>query len=178
MPRLSRIVLGFLLLSSAAPFAANLNVDMPVILGPTRDVIGIGAEHTTLGATLAATAGRFGFTVSPDPTPEEVVFVRSDQYQFVRIGVPALYLKSGQKSLDPAIDLRAREADFRKTHYHKPSDDLALPIHWPSTATFAQLATELIRSVSGDATPPAWNPGDFFSKRFGPEKKSPPAVKP
>lgn len=159
-------------------FAANLNLDMPVILGPTRDVIGIGAEHTTLGATLAATAGRIGFTVSPDPTPEEVVFVRSDQYQFVRIGVPALYLKSGPKSLDPAIDLRAREADFRKTHYHKPSDDLSLPIHWPSAASLSQLATELIRSVTNDSTPPAWNPGDFFSQRFGPEKKTPPAPKP
>lgn len=164
--------------SRARSYAGNINLDMPVILGPTRDIIGIGAEHTTLGASLAATAARFGFTVSPDPQPEEVVFVRSDQYQFVRTGVPALFLKSGQKSLDPAINLVALEAEFRKVHYHKPTDDLTRPIHWPSAATFAQLATELIRSAADDVKAPAWNPGDFFGTRFGPEKKSAPPAKP
>ena len=131
-----------------------------------------------MGGTLAATAARLGFTVSPDPSPEEVVFVRSDQYQFVRAGVPALYLKSGQKSLDPTIDLAALEKDFRKTHYHQPTDDLSRPIHWASAATFAQINTELIRTLANDAVAPAWKPGDFFNQRFGPEKKTAPAAKP
>lgn len=159
-------------------YAANINIDMPVILGPTRDLIGIGSEHTTLGDSLATTAARLGFTMSPDPSPEEVVFVRSDQYQFVRAGVPALYLKSGQKSLDPKIDLAALEKDFRKTHYHQPTDDLSRPIHWASAATFAQINTELIRTVANDTVAPAWKPGDFFNQRFGPEKKPAPAAKP
>lgn len=154
-------------------FAGNINLDMPVILGPTRDVIGIGAEHTTLGASLTAAAAKLGFTVSPDPQPEEVVFVRSDQYQFVRAGVPAIFLKSGQKSLDPAFDLAALEADFRKNHYHKPSDDMSRPIHWPSAATFSQLSAELIRTAADAPKAPAFNPGDFFGTRFGGEKKTP-----
>jgi hypothetical protein len=149
-------------------FAGDINLDMPVILGPTRDVIGIGAEHTTLGASLATAAARLGFTVSPDPQPEEVVFVRSDQYQFVRAGIPAIFLKSGQKSLDPAIDLAALEADFRKNHYHKPSDDLSRPIHWKSSATFTQLATELVRTAADAPAAPAFNPNDFFGTRFKP----------
>jgi hypothetical protein len=148
-------------------FNANLNIDMPVILGPTRDVIGIGAEHSTLGATLASVAARIGFTSSPDPQPEEVVFVRSDQYPFVKTGVPALFMKSGQKSLDPALDLAALEADFRKVHYHKPSDDLTRPIHWDSAAAFTQLQIELIRTIADDPIPPTWLPGDFFGTRFG-----------
>ena len=41
-----------------------------------------------------------GLTLTPDPLPEEVVFVRSDQYPFVREGVPAIYLKSGIKPRD------------------------------------------------------------------------------
>jgi hypothetical protein len=148
-------------------FNANLNIDMPVILGPTRDVIGIGAEHSTLGATLAAAAERTGFTTSPDPQPEEVVFVRSDQYPFVKTGVPALFMKSGHKSLDPALDLAAREADFRKTYYHKPADEITLPIHWPSSAAFAELQIALIRAIADDPVAPTWLPGDFFGKKFG-----------
>ena len=151
-------------------FAANLNFDMPVILAPVRDVIGIGAEHTSLGNSLAAVAGKINFTVSPDPTPDEVVFVRSDQYPFIRAGVPALFMKAGQLGLDPKQDLAALEADFRKTHYHKPSDDLTRPIHWPSAGTFAVLTAEFIRAVADDPVAPAWKPGDFFGTRFGPEK--------
>jgi len=154
-------------------FVANLNFDMPLILAPVRDVIGIGAEHTTLGASLAAVAARSGFTLSPDPLPEEVVFVRSDQYPFIRAGVPALFMKSGQKGLDPKQDLAALGADFRKTHYHKPSDDLTRPIHWPSAGAFALLTAELIRTVANDPAAPAWKPGDFFGSRFGPEKDAP-----
>ena len=154
-------------------FAANLNIDMPVILAPVRDLIGIGAEHTTLGDSLAAVAAKNNFTVSPDPTPEEVVFVRSDQYPFVRAGVPALFFMVGLKSSDPAIDLAARRADFLKTHYHKPSDDLTLPIHWPSAGAFATITAELIRTVADDPVAPAWKPGDFFGSRFGPEKDAP-----
>jgi len=151
-------------------YAANLNFDMPVILAPVRDVIGIGAEHTTLGASLASVAVKNNFTVSPDPAPEEVVFVRSDQYPFIRAGVPALFLKSGQHGLDPKQDLAALEVDFRKNHYHKPSDDLTRPIHWPSAGAFAVVTTELIRAVANDPVAPAWKPGDFFGTRFGPEK--------
>lgn len=151
-------------------YAANLNFDMPVILAPVRDVIGIGAEHTTLGASLAAVAAKNNFSVSPDPAPEEVVFVRSDQYPFIRAGVPALFMKSGQHGLDPKQDLAALEVDFRKNHYHKPSDDLTRPIHWPSAGAFAVVTAELIRSVADDPVAPAWKPGDFFGSRFGPEK--------
>lgn len=154
-------------------YAANLNFDMPVILAPVRDVIGIGAEHTTLGDSLAAVAAKNNFTVSPDPAPEEVVFVRSDQYPFIRAGVPALFMKSGQHGLDPKQDLAALEADFRKVHYHKPSDDLTRPIHWPSAGAFAMVTAELIRSVGNDPIAPSWKPGDFFGSRFGPEKDAP-----
>jgi Zn-dependent M28 family amino/carboxypeptidase len=39
-------------------YAANLNVDMPVILAPVRDIIGFGAEHSSLGPKLASAASR------------------------------------------------------------------------------------------------------------------------
>ncbi len=154
-------------------YAANINLDMPVLQAPTRDVVGIGAEHTTLGASLAAVAVLTGFTVSPDPAPDEVVFVRSDQYPFIRAGVPALFLKLGHKGLDPAFDLAALEREFRLKHYHKPSDDLSRPLDWPTAGAVARLAAELVRTVANDDAPPAWLPEDFFGTRFGRATKAP-----
>lgn len=148
-------------------YAANLNIDMPVLLAPVRDVIGYGAAHSSLGAKFAAAAARQGFTVSDDPKPEEVIFVRSDQYAFIRAGVPALYLKSGTNGPAGGPDLAALEADFRKNRYHQPSDDLSQPIDWPSAAALARLAGDIVRSIADDSAAPQWNPGDFFGTRFG-----------
>lgn len=154
-------------------FAANLNIDMPVLLAPVRDVIGLGAEHSTLGGKLTEAAARQGFTVSPDPQPEEVIFVRSDQYPFVRAGVPSLYLKLGFNGPPGGPDLAALEQDFRRHRYHRPSDDLAQPIHWPSAAALARLSADLARTIASDHEAPRWNPGDFFGMRFGPKMGAP-----
>lgn len=154
-------------------YAANLNLDMPVLLAPVRDVIGFGAAHSSLGGVLAAAAQSQGFTVSDDPKPEEVIFVRSDQYAFVRAGVPALYLKSGHKGLPGGPNLEELENDFRKHRYHQPADDLAQPIDWPSAAALARLAADLTRRIADDPQAPQWNPGDFFGTRFGRETDRP-----
>jgi Zn-dependent M28 family amino/carboxypeptidase len=153
--------------SKVRRYAANLNVDMPVILAPVRDIIGFGSEHSSLGPKLASAAARQGFTLSPDPKPEEVIFVRSDQYAFVRAGVPSLYLKSGVNGPSGGPNLSALEEDFRRNRYHQPSDDLAQPIHWGSAAAFARLAADVARSIAQDPVAPKWNPGDFFGARFG-----------
>src|SRR3546814_3010195 len=91
---------------------ANINMDMPVLMAPTSDVVPIGVEHSTLKATLEAAAKDIGVTLSPDPFPEEAVFVRSDQYAFIRAGVPAVYLSGGvvpadaDDARDPQVALR------------------------------------------------------------------------
>lgn len=148
-------------------FAANLNLDMPIFPAPVRDVIAWGAEHSTLGAVVEAAAREHGFTVSPDPLPDEVVFVRSDQYAFVRTGVPAVFLGTGWRSEDPSVDLAAIWDAFLRDRYHKPSDDLAQPIDWPSAGAFARLNLAIAQRLAAAAEPPHWHAGNFFGERFG-----------
>lgn len=152
-------------------FAANVNIDMPLFPAPVRSLIAWGAEHTTLGALTAAAAARTGFTVTPDPLPEETIFVRSDQYAFVRTGVPAIYLSTGQESTDPKVDLPALWGHHLKERYHKPSDDLNQPFDWPSTGAFAGLVTAIVRDTANSPEAPAWLPGDFFGGLFGTDRK-------
>jgi Zn-dependent M28 family amino/carboxypeptidase len=148
-------------------FAANVNIDMPLFIARAKDVVAFGSEHSSLGTVLNSVAARRGILVSPDPLPDETIFVRSDQYAFVRQGVPAIYLNTGQHAVDPAVDLVAAEAKFRQERYHKPSDDLAQPIDWAATGPYAALMTDLTREIADNPKAPSWLPGDFFGELFG-----------
>lgn len=148
-------------------WAANLNVDAGPFFAPLRAAIGMGREHTTLGALFEAAAARLGWAVRPDPKPEERRFVRSDQYSFVREGIPALRVVAAPESTDPKIDLMEIDRVYWKDRYHKPDDDLAHPIDFPSGGAFAILLAEVVRATADAVVPPAYLPGDFFGETFG-----------
>jgi len=155
---------------------ADVNLDMPLFLHPVADVIAFGAEHSSLQAPAERAARAAGFALAADPIPEEVIFVRSDQYSFVQRGVPSVFLVPGFTSRDPKVDGEAAFRGFLNTHYHQPSDQASLPVDWPSAVRFLQANVLLAREIADDARAPAWKPGDFFGKTFDPA--APAAVAP
>lgn len=145
---------------------ANLNMDMPLMFSAQDDVVPYGIEHSSLRGPTERAAARLGVQLSPDPMPEEVIFVRSDQYAFVRQGIPALYLDAGIQASEPGVDTQAQAREFLRNHYHQPSDQADLPIHYPTAVRLARL-NQLIGSEVADADErPAWNEGNFFGERF------------
>ena len=142
---------------------ANLNMDGMGILQPWRQVLPMGAEHTTLDAIVGRVAARERIELGPDPSPEEASFVRSDQYSFVRRGVPALYLDVG-----PGVDGSARLQEWIRTRYHTPKDDLDQPMDMVSGARHAQFNFLVGLEIANADERPAWKPGDFFGRMFGP----------
>ena len=151
---------------------ADINLDMPLVLFPLADVVAFGSEHSTLGASVEAAARAEGLRLSPDPVPDEVLFIRSDQYSFVRQGVPSIALMPGSTSADPAVDGAARILEFRRKHYHKPSDDLSRPVDWSSAGTFARVNVRIGALVAQADEAPAWHSGNFFGELFGVRAKS------
>jgi hypothetical protein len=145
---------------------ANVNLDGLAILYPLRQMVPMGAEHSTLDAPVKRAASRMGIELSPDPFPQEVFFVRSDQYSFVRRGVPSLFLFMGLKS-DSGVDAAARFREWGQTRYHTPQDDLDQPIDFKAGARHAQLAFLVGLEVANAENRPAWKPGDFFGRMFG-----------
>jgi len=150
----------------AASLVANVNLDMPLLLADATDVVPIGIEHSSLDEVVARAVAEAGLTLTPDPIPEEVIFVRSDQYAFVRQGVPAVYLLAGIKPRDGS-DGRALMTDWLAHHYHLPSDDVRQPINWPGAARLAYLNYRIGLAVGDEQARPAWKRGDFFGETFG-----------
>jgi hypothetical protein len=148
---------------------ANVNLDMPLFLFPVAELVGFGAEHSSLQAPMAAAAAAEGFVLAPDPMPEENFFVRSDQYSFVKKGIPASYLDVTLRSSDPEIDGEAVVKSHLKNHYHKPSDDLSRPVDWDSAVRFARANARIGLAIANDDDRPTWNEGDFFGEMFAPE---------
>jgi Zn-dependent M28 family amino/carboxypeptidase len=145
---------------------ANVNLDMPTHLGPVTDAIPVGIEHSTLEPTVRRAVADAGMTLTPDPMPDEVVFVRSDQYPFIREGVPAVYLGAGIRRTDDEDGL-AEFKGWLRQHYHRPSDDLNQPIDWPGAARLAIVNRNIALAISAAHERPRWNEGDFFGEKFG-----------
>jgi Zn-dependent M28 family amino/carboxypeptidase len=145
---------------------ANINIDMPMMLTPTSDLIARGEQHSSLGATARAAAAAHGYRLSPDPSPEQVSFIRSDQFSFIQAGIPALVLGGGYKARDKNIDAEALRADFMKNHYHQPSDEVDLPIDYAGAADLARINLRIVLDVANATSRPAWKPKDFFSEKF------------
>ena len=151
----------------SAAMVANVNLDMPLFLYPLADLVAFGAEHSSLEDPVRAAAEAEGFALTPDPLPEETLFIRSDQYSFVRKGVPAVFLVSGFNSADAEVNGEELFRAHLTTHYHRPSDDLELPVDWDSAVRFARAKARIGHLVGNDHERPTWNPGDFFGEKFG-----------
>jgi Peptidase family M28 len=143
--------------------AAVVNLDMPILLYDFTDVVAFGAEHSTMGEAVARAGRTMGVALSEDPLPQEGLFTRSDHYRFVQEGVPSVFLMTGF-----ANGGREKFTSFLSTHYHKVSDDLALPIDWKTGAKFARINYEIAREIADAPQAPLWYSDSFFGKALAP----------
>ncbi|MDI1296548.1 MAG: M28 family metallopeptidase [bacterium] len=140
----------------------NVDLDMPLLLYPFTDVIAFGANHSTLGPIVAKAVAPMKITLSPDPMPQESIFVRSDHYMFVKQGVPAVFLATGF-----ANGGEKAWGAFLGGNYHHPGDDMNQKIDWEAGARFADANYRIARAMA-DGDTPHWYQGDFFGDMFAP----------
>lgn len=153
--------------SVAGTIVANVNMDMLTMLFPMNSLVALGSEHSTLGPLAREAASRGGFLIEPDPQPEEVRFIRSDQYSFVKKGIPAITFKGGFASRDPNIDGEKKTREWLRTVYHSAKDDTTQELDYASGARWADVNASLVVAIARANETPRWNPGDVFGLRFG-----------
>jgi Zn-dependent M28 family amino/carboxypeptidase len=150
----------------ASAIVADVNLDMPLLTYNFSSVIAFGAEHSSLKDNVARAAKQLNVSLMKDPWPEQVAFVRSDHYNFVKQGIPAISLGTGTTSFNKNEDGAKAWEDFETHHYHQPSDDMSLPFNFDAAARFAQLNFNIALDVANAKERPSWNKGDFFGDTF------------
>lgn len=137
------------------------------MLYPLRDVVAFGAEHSSLARAVERAAAHVGVKLSPDPMPEEALFIRSDQYSFVKKGVPAVFMVTGFETGDPQLGGGQLLREWLQTRYHTPKDDFSQSMDFATGQKFAQINFLIGYLVVTDRPRPTWNAGDFFGEKFG-----------
>ncbi len=147
---------------TSGTIVADLNTDMFLPLIPLRGVFAYGSDESDLADDVSAVLTARGLTLLPDPEPQENRFVRSDQYSFIRRGVPSLAFKVGYT---PGTPDAAVWTAWVRDHYHKLSDDITQPVNFETAATYNAMYAELALRVANRATKPAWRKGSFFAPK-------------
>ena len=141
---------------------ADINLDMFLPLFDLKWIEVQGLAESTLGDAIREAAKEYGVEVQADKEPDQNRFVRSDQYSFIREGVPALAFKFGYQFGTPEDKIFH---DFIRDRYHKPSDDLNQPVDKAAAAKFNRIMVSLLERVADSAARPQWKDDSFF-KRF------------
>jgi Zn-dependent M28 family amino/carboxypeptidase len=133
---------------------ADLNFDMPLPLWKLKTVLVQGEAESTLGDVARAAAARENLVLTPDPLPDRNSFTRTDQYSFVKAGVPSLAFKFGFAKGTPEFQI---EHDWRATRYHSPQDNLDQPgVLADEAVRLDDYVAAIARSVADDPAKPHW----------------------
>jgi Zn-dependent M28 family amino/carboxypeptidase len=145
---------------------ADINLDMPLLTYDFNTVVAFGAEHSSLKNATTNALRKLNLTLTPDPFPEQSIFTRSDHYNFVRQGVPSVFLATGMGSFNKDENAKALWDEFFAKYYHKPGDDLSLPFNFTAAARFVDVNYMIGTEIANDKARPTWNKGDFFGDTF------------
>lgn len=143
---------------------ADINLDMFLPLHSLHYLEVQGLNESTLGDEIRAVAQKAGVEIQADKEPNRNLFIRSDQYSFIRKGIPALAFKFGYLPGSPEEKLHK---DWLKNRYHAPSDDLNQPVDMAAAAQFNHMILELAQRVANNPARPRWKKDSFF-RRFQP----------
>jgi hypothetical protein len=149
---------------------ADINTDMPTLIAPLLSIEPLGAKHSSIMNEVQKAAAYLKLEVQEDHIPDQVRFVRSDQYSFIREGIPALHVKYGLKTNDPSVDLKKMIEEWTAAHYHKPSDEYREEsFNFDAAVTYVRFNYLVGYQIANAKKRPTWNKGDFFGETFGPK---------
>ncbi|MEP7027745.1 MAG: M28 family metallopeptidase [Candidatus Eisenbacteria bacterium] len=144
-----------------ASVIADINVDMVLPIIPLEHLIVFGQGESDLGDLASAEAGKVGIEVVPDAEPERNRFIRSDQFNFIRAGVPSIALSVAGVPGSPEDSLLRA---WTHTRYHQPSDDLAQPMDPKAAGDLIRYVSRLSAAVADAPARPRWKDTSFFRR--------------
>jgi Zn-dependent M28 family amino/carboxypeptidase len=145
----------------ANSMVADINIDMFLPLFPLKILTVYGLQESNLGDIVTKVTNDRGIRIQSDPEPLRNVFIRSDQYSFIRVGIPSLSMKVG---FDKGTPEEQMVKDWRTNRYHAPSDDLNQPVDLSAAVGYEEIMRGLMIAVANDPHRPQWKQDSFFRR--------------
>ena len=139
---------------------ADLNTDMFLPLYPMRQLMVFGLDESDLRDDVKAVAAQAGLKVQPDPQPLRNRFIRSDQYSFIRAGIPSLATKVGFDAGTPEAEL---EKKWIAERYHAVSDSADQPVDLSAVGRYEDVIRRLAVRIANRERAPRWLDSSVFS---------------
>jgi Zn-dependent M28 family amino/carboxypeptidase len=145
----------------AKSLVADINIDMFLPIVPLKLLRVQGINDSTLGEHAASIAQSLGVKAIADPEPLRNLFVRSDQYNFIRHGIPSVIMDLFYEPDSP--DAKVFK-DWLTQRYHAPSDDVDQPMDLQSAALYEDIVRKLLIATANSSERPQWQPDSFFKR--------------
>jgi Zn-dependent M28 family amino/carboxypeptidase len=143
---------------------ANINIDGINYLGPTRDLVLLGADRSTLGPIAETLAKERGRTIGQDQHPERGYFFRSDHFPLAKAGVPALSISEPRDFTGANAEaLKTRQEAYNATDYHQPSDEYDPSWSFAGAVDDLKFLAQLAWRIASQNEMPRYNQGDQFA---------------
>jgi Zn-dependent M28 family amino/carboxypeptidase len=140
---------------------ADINMDMFLPIVPLKILTIQGIDESDLGARAAAIAQSMSVKPIADPEPLRNRFIRSDQYSFIKKGVPAVKVDVGFELGTPEQKIFK---DWLTNRYHAPSDDVNQPVNLQTAAGYEEFTRRLLLETANTAARPQWKADSFFRR--------------
>ncbi|HKV90952.1 MAG TPA: M28 family metallopeptidase [Candidatus Angelobacter sp.] len=140
---------------------ANINIDMFLPIVPLKVLTVYGLSESDMGDTAREVAQSLGVQVQLDPEPQRNAFIRSDQYNFIRHGIPALAMGVG---FEPGSPQQQIFKNWLTQRYHAPSDDVDQPVDLAAAGKYEEIVRALAITTADDAQRPQWKANSFFRR--------------
>lgn len=136
---------------------ANLNMDALKLIGPSKDVEIVGIGNSELEDLLKPFAAAQNRVLVPEPTPENGFYYRSDHFNFAKVGVPALYIKTGQTHVEKGAEFGKQWAErYNSERYHKPNDQYDPEADYRGVIQDLELLAQVGLAVANTDKAPQW----------------------
>lgn len=145
----------------ANSIVADINMDMFLPIVPLKVLRIQGINDSTLGERAAAIAQSLGVKPVADSEPLRNLFVRSDQYNFIRHGIPSVIMDVFYEANSPEVRIFK---DWLTERYHAPSDDINQPVDLHSAALYEEIVQRLLVDMAKASERPKWKPDSFFRR--------------
>ncbi|MDP9089430.1 MAG: M28 family metallopeptidase [Pseudomonadota bacterium] len=146
---------------TAKSMIADINTDMFLPIVPLKVLTVYGLAESDLGDRATQVGTHLNLEMQPDPLPLLNVFIRSDQYNFVRHGIPSLMIDVGAV---PGSAEAATIKTWRTERYHAPSDDSNQPVDLAAAAGYEEFIRALVIQIANDPSRPQWKKDSFFRR--------------